>query len=162
MDLSSQTLALMEGEGVLVTYPVSTAAAGAGEREGSFQTPRGLHEIREKIGAGEPEGAVFESRRPTGRLCTTEGLRAEPERDWILTRILWLGGVEPGRNLGGEVDSQARYVYIHGTPDEASLGTPASHGCIRMSNADILDLFDRVEPGDPVEIIADEGDGSTS
>lgn len=152
VDLSRQTLTLLEGDDVVARYPVSTAAAGAGEREGSLRTPRGRHEIREKFGAGEPEGAVFEGRRPTGELCSSDRLRAEPERDWILTRILWLGGLEPGRNQGGDVDTHARYVYIHGTPHEGALGTAASHGCIRMSNADVLDLFDRVEPGDLVEI----------
>ncbi|MBW2313991.1 MAG: L,D-transpeptidase [Deltaproteobacteria bacterium] len=152
VDLSRQTLTLLEGSHDVASYRISTAAAGAGEREGSLQTPRGLHEIREKVGAGEPEGAVFKARRATGELCTPECLRAEPDRDWILTRILWLGGLEPGRNLGGAVDTQARHVYIHGTPHHAALGSPASHGCIRMSNTDVLDLFDRVEPGDRVQI----------
>lgn len=138
---------------MVADYPVSTGARGGGEREGSQQTPRGRHEIHVMIGAGEPEGAVFVGREPTGEICTPEAARAEPERDWILTRILWLTGLEPGHNRDGDVDTLGRYVYIHGTPDEASLGTPASRGCIRMSNADVLDLFERVEAGLPVDIV---------
>jgi hypothetical protein len=153
IELGAQMLELLEGERVLAAWPVSTAARGAGEREGSFQTPRGLHEIRAKIGAGAPEGAVFAGRRPTGEICTPESARAEPDRDWVLSRILWLRGLERGRNRLGRVDSMRRYIYIHGTPDEASLGTPASHGCIRMRNADVIALFDRVEPGPRVEIV---------
>ena len=153
IELSAQRLELLEGARVLAAFAVSTAARGAGEREGSFQTPRGLHEIRAKIGAGEPEGAVFAGRRPTGEVCTPERARAEPGRDWVLSRILWLRGLERGRNRLGRVDSMRRYIYIHGTPDEASLGTPASHGCIRMSNPDVIALFDRVEPGTRVEIV---------
>ena len=153
IELSAQRLELLEGARVLAAFAVSTAARGAGEREGSFQTPRGLHEIRAKIGAGAPEGAVFAGRRPTGEVCTPERARAEPDRDWVLSRILWLRGLERGKNRLGRVDSMRRYIYIHGTPDEAALGTPASHGCIRMRNADVIALFDRVEPGTRVEIV---------
>jgi hypothetical protein len=156
VDLGRQRLDLLEDGRSLASYPVSTAAAGPGEREGSLRTPRGLHEVHEKIGAGAPEGAVFVGRRPTGEVCTPERVRAEPGRDWILTRILRLRGLEPGRNRGGDVDTEARHVYIHGTPDEASLGTPASHGCIRMRNADVIDLFERVETGTRVEIVEGE------
>jgi L,D-transpeptidase YbiS len=151
--LGSQRLELLEGARVLASWAISTAAKGAGEREGSEQTPRGLHEVRAKIGAGQPAGAVFVGRRPTGELCTPERARAEPERDWVLSRILWLRGREVGRNRRGAVDSMRRYIYIHGTADEAALGTPASHGCIRMRSADVIELFDRVEPGTPVEIV---------
>ena len=153
IDLKSQRLDLFEGDRVLASYPVSTAAKGAGEQEGSEKTPRGLHEIRAMIGAGSPTGTVFVGRRPTGEVCTPETLRAEPARDWILTRILWLRGLEPGRNRFGNVDSMRRYIYIHGTPHEGALGTPASHGCIRMGNADVVQLFDLVEPGVEVEIV---------
>lgn len=153
VDLRAQQLELLEGERRLRAWPVSTAAKGAGERDGSEQTPRGLHEVRAKIGAGAPPGAVFVSRRPTGEVCTPERVRTEPGRDWILTRILWLRGLEVGRNRLGRVDSMRRHIYIHGTPDEASLGKPASHGCIRMRNADVIELFDRVEPGTEVEIV---------
>jgi hypothetical protein len=153
IELGAQRLELLEGARVLAAFAVSTAARGAGEREGSFQTPRGLHEIRAKIGAGAPEGAVFAGRRPTGEVCTPERARAEPDRDWVLSRILWLRGLERGKNRLGRVDTMRRYIYIHGTPDEAALGTPASHGCIRMRNADVIALFDRVEPGTRVEIV---------
>ncbi|HKJ24137.1 MAG TPA: L,D-transpeptidase, partial [Myxococcota bacterium] len=126
IDLERQRLELREGERVLGVWPVSTSARGPGEREGSEQTPRGRHEIHAMIGAGEPEGAVFVGREPTGEVCTPQAVRADPGRDWILTRILWLEGLEPGRNRGADVDTRSRHVYIHGTPDEASLGTPAS------------------------------------
>ena len=137
---------------MLASYPVSTSANGAGELMGSEQTPRGLHEIRAKIGTGAPLGAVFVGRRPTGEICTPEAVQREPGRDWITTRILWLRGRERGRNRHGSVDSMRRYIYIHGTPHEASIGTPASHGCIRMREADVVELFDAVLPGTPVEI----------
>jgi hypothetical protein len=153
VDLGAQRLELLEGGRCLRAWPVSTAAKGAGEEEGSERTPRGLHEVRAKIGAGAPAGAVFVGRRPTGEVCTPVRWRAEPERDWILTRILWLRGLEIGRNRLGRVDSMRRHVYIHGTPDEAALGTPASHGCIRMRSADVIELFDLVAPGTRVEIV---------
>ena len=137
----------------MASYPVSTATKGAGEHEGSEQTPRGLHEIRAKIGAGAPVGMVFVGRRPTGTVCTPELLRTDPGGDWITTRILWLRGLERGRNRLGNADSMRRHIYIHGTPHEALVGTPASHGCIRMRNADVVELFDAVEPGSQVEII---------
>lgn len=150
--IGAQTLELMEGERVLKAYGVSTAAKGAGESEGSEQTPRGRHEVRAKIGEHEPCGAVFVGRRATGEICTPERLCEEPDRDWILTRILWLRGLEPGRNRRGAVDTMRRYIYIHGTPHEDAIGVPASHGCIRMRNADVIELFDRVEPGTLVDI----------
>ena len=153
MQLGSQRLELLEGERVLRAWTVSTAAKGAGEREGSEQTPRGLHEIRAKIGAGPPAGAVFVGRRPTGEVCTPERSRAEPDRDWMLSRILWPRGLEVRRNRLGNVDTMRRFIYIHGTPDESALGTPASHGCVRMRNADVIELFELVEPGTPVEIV---------
>lgn len=137
---------------LLRQYPVSTAANGLGEESGSYRTPRGRHRIAEKIGAGQPLFAVFRARVPTGEIWTP-ALDAEcPGRDWILTRILWLEGLEPGRNAGGNVDSHARYIYIHGTSEEHRLGSPASHGCVRMANADVADLFALVEAGTEVRI----------
>ena len=150
--LAQQLLELIEDGRVLASWPVSTAARGGGEREGSEKTPRGRHEVSEKIGADAPEGAVFVGREPTGERCTPERFAAEPGRDWILTRILWLDGLEEGRNRGGDVDSRRRFIYIHGTPDEERIGAPASHGCIRMRNADVVALFDRVDVGTVVEI----------
>jgi lipoprotein-anchoring transpeptidase ErfK/SrfK len=135
------------------TYPVSTSAKGSGEHVGSEQTPRGRHEVREMVGAEVPKGAVFIGRRPTGEICTPELYAASPERDWILTRVIWLAGREEAKNLGGNVDTFSRYIYIHGTPDDEPINEPRSHGCIRMRNDDVIALFDLVEPGIRVEIL---------
>jgi len=131
---------------------VSTAANGSGERYGSECTPRGLHRIRAKIGAGCTVNTVFRGRRPTGEIYHPDLASQFPDRDWILTRILWLCGMEPGKNRLGDVDTMRRYIYIHGTPDETALGRPGSHGCIRMANADIVRLFDLVSIGTRVRI----------
>lgn len=152
VDIGAQRLSLMQGHHVLSEYPVSTALAGAGEQSGSFCTPRGLHVIRACIGKGQPPGSVFTGRRPTGEIWSPALAGAQPDRDWILTRILWLSGCEYGFNRLGTVDTMRRYIYIHGTPDPEPMGIPASHGCIRMRNADILCLFDAVSPGTPVLI----------
>jgi L,D-transpeptidase YbiS len=152
VSLAEQRLELLDGEQVVRAYDVSTAANGPGERMGSECTPRGAHVVRAKIGEGCPEGAVFVARRPTGEVCTSELLGAEPTRDWILTRILWLSGMEPGRNRLGDVDSMRRFIYIHGCPDPFTMGVPASHGCVRMRNRDVLDLFDRVGVGTRVVV----------
>ncbi len=138
----------------LGAYTVSTAARGVGEQSGSLCTPRGLHYVRARIGAGQPANAVFVGRRPTGEIFTPELAARHPGRDWILTRILWLSGREPGVNRLGSVDTMRRYIYIHGSPDDVPMGIPGSHGCIRMRNRDILELFDRVPVGTPVEIRA--------
>jgi len=140
---------------ILAEYPVSTAKAGVGEVSGSYQTPRGRHLVRAKIGAGQPENTVFVRRRPTGEIWTPQLAEQFPGRDWILTRILWLSGCEPGRNRLGCVDTMRRYVYIHGSPESAEMGVPGSHGCIRMRNADIVDLFDRLPCYTAVEISED-------
>jgi len=154
IDLASQTLTLLDDEGrVLRRYPVSTAANGPGEQAGSLCTPRGRHIVRAKIGAGQPLGAVFRSRRPTGEVYTPELGKAEPGRDWILTRILWLSGKEPSFNRLGACDTMRRYIYIHGSPDETFEQAPRSHGCIRMRNADVAELFDLVPPYTEVEIV---------
>ena len=134
------------------SYVVSTSKNGLGEVNGSYCTPRGRHLVRAKIGAGQPLGAVFVRRRPTGEVWTPALHAAYPGRDWILTRILWLSGCEPGFNRLGKVDTMRRYIYIHGSPDSAELGKPGSIGCIRMRNADIVELFDLVPPYTPVDI----------
>ncbi len=157
VDLARQRLLLHRAGRTPLEYRISTAAAGAGERDGSGCTPRGRHVIRAKIGAGLPPGTVFVGRRPTGEVWSPALAASAPGRDWILSRVLWLSGLEPGRNRFGEVDTMRRYIYIHGTPEEASLGQPVSHGCIRMSNADIIDLFERVSPG--LEVVIHEGPG---
>ena len=146
-------LDILQAERLLKRYPVSTAANGAGEQEGSGCTPRGVHRIRIKIGHGAPLNTVFVARRASGEIYTPELAETHPQRDWILTRILWLTGTEPGRNRGGKVDTLRRYIYIHGCPDTEPMGVPESHGCIRMRNTDLVDLFDRVENGTQVEIV---------
>lgn len=155
ISIADQTLDLLDDSGQRIErYRVSTAANGAGEQAGSYQTPRGLHGVRAKIGAGAPIGAVFVGRRPTGEVWTPQLAEQFPGRDWILTRILWLSGKQPGFNRLGNVDTMRRYIYIHGTPDSEILGLPGSHGCIRMNNADVADLFDRIAVGIQVLIHA--------
>ena len=134
-------------------YSISTAANGAGERENSGCTPRGWHMISEKFGDGLPINSVFVARQATGEIYTDELAAAYPARDWILTRILWLTGLEAGVNQGEGCDSHARYIYIHGTPDSEPMGEPRSHGCIRMRNTDLLALFEQVDVGTIVQII---------
>jgi lipoprotein-anchoring transpeptidase ErfK/SrfK len=155
ISIATQRLSLIENGRIVKTYPVSTAKNGPGERKGSECTPRGWHCIRAKIGEGRPIYTVFKGRRPTGEIYSPELGSLYPERDWILTRILWLGGLEPGKNRYRDVDSTWRYIYIHGTPDEGMQGHPESHGCIRMFNADVLELFDRIEAGVKVYIHED-------
>ena len=147
VSIPSQRLELIEAGRVIRTFPVSTAKNGPGERRGSECTPRGWHRIRARIGAGMPLGTVFRGRRPTGEIYGPELEALQPGRDWILTRILWLGGLEPGFNRYGDVDTAWRYIYIHGSPDHAVTGTPLSHGCVRMTSTDLVQLFDRVPAG---------------
>jgi len=150
--LAAQRLELLRDGEPWKRYSVSTSKHGAGEVRGSQRTPRGKHVIRAKIGAGAPANAVFRGRRPTGEIYTPELKAQFPERDWILTRILWLSGTEVGRNRLGNVDTMRRYIYIHGMPDSEPLGVPGSIGCIRMRNGDIVELFDLVPAGTAVEI----------
>jgi lipoprotein-anchoring transpeptidase ErfK/SrfK len=142
-----------ESGDVICSYAVSTSRNGAGELNGSFCTPRGRHVVRAKIGQGLPVNTVFAGRRPTGEIYTPELGREFPGRDWMLTRLLWLSGCERGFNRLGNVDTMRRYIYIHGSPDNAKMGTPGSIGCIRMRNSDIVELFDRVSARTPVEIV---------
>ncbi len=154
ISLAAQELELLDDDGaVLRRYPVSTATNGPGEAAGSYQTPRGRHIVRARIGRDQPLGAVFKGRRPTGEIYSPELGETQPERDWILTRILWLSGCEAGFNRLGQCDTMRRYIYIHGTPDETFEPAPRSHGCIRMRNADLVELFDAVPPYTPVEIV---------
>ncbi len=155
ISLSRQSLELFDDAGRrLREYPVSTARNGAGEERGSECTPRGRHIVRAKIGAGAPLNAVFVGRRPTGETHTPQLAAQHPDRDWILTRILWLSGCEPGVNRLRQVDTMRRLIYIHGTGDEGHVGQPVSHGCIRMRNRDVVELFDLVPVRTPVEICA--------
>src|SRR5688572_33034297 len=150
VSLAKQTLRLLDGVRCLRDYSVSTARNGAGERSGSNCTPRGYHIVRAKIGEGAAINTVFVGRRPTGEIYSASLAAQFPGRDWILTRILWLSGCEPGFNRLGHVDTMRRYIYIHGSPDTTPMGTPGSIGCIRMRNADIVDLFQQVPPRTPV------------
>lgn len=155
VNISKQELALFDDAGQLVrSYTVSTALNGPGEEANSNCTPRGKHIIRAKIGAGQPVNTVFKRRRPSGEIYTPALGVQHPDRDWILTRILWLSGCEPGYNRLGTCDTMRRYIYIHGTTAERGVGVPRSHGCINMLNEDMLELFDYVQVGTPVNITA--------
>jgi predicted GNAT family N-acyltransferase len=154
ISLPQQTLELHDQRGTLLRrYSVSTAKNGAGEQNGSFCTPRGRHIVRAKVGSGQPANAVFVRRRPTGEVWSPQLLEQFPDRDWILTRILWLSGKEPGRNRLGDVDTMRRYIYLHGSPDTVAMGSPGSIGCVRMKNSDIIELFDLIPLQTPVDIV---------
>jgi lipoprotein-anchoring transpeptidase ErfK/SrfK len=147
ISIANQQLSLIENGKQEKTYLVSTAKNGAGEKMGSECTPTGWHKIRVKIGDSQPINSVFIGRRPTGEIYTPDLSIKYPQRDWVLSRILWLGGLEPKKNRYGKVDSTWRYIYIHGCPDQLMQGKPESHGCIRMKNADIVELFNNVDIG---------------
>lgn len=154
VSIADQQLRLLDAQGeVVASYLVSTALNGPGETKNSCCTPRGLHVVRAKIGEGAIMGSVFVGRRATGEVWSHELGKQHPERDWILTRILWLSGQELGFNRLADVDSMQRYIYIHGTPDDQPMGIPHSHGCIRMRNRDVVNLFDAVPVGTSVNII---------
>ncbi len=150
ISIPNQQLTLLFGRKPPVVYQISTAFKGPGEKKGSNCTPRGWHRIRIKIGIGLPPNTVFVGRRPTSEIYSSELAALYPERDWILTRILWLTGLETGYNRGGDYDTLRRFIYIHGCPDTATLGTPTSHGCVRMHNSDLLSLFEQVTAGEYV------------
>ena len=152
ISIERQTLVFFEADQRIFEYPVSTAKNGVGESSDSYCTPRGAHQIGEKIGDGVAINTVFVGRQPTGEIYHP-GLRQQfPERDWILTRILWLEGCEAGFNKGGSVDTKSRHIYIHGSPDEAVMGSPHSQGCVRMRNTDIVELFAKVSCGTQVYV----------
>lgn len=151
VSIADQTLRLLTTDECYM-YAVSTAKNGVGEQQHSGKTPRGWHRIVAAIGQGQPVNSVFVGRRPTGEIYTAELAQEHPHRDWILTRILWLQGLEIGHNRMGEVDTMRRFVYIHGVPDSKTMGVPGSHGCINMHNTDLLHLFEQVEPNTKVWI----------
>ncbi len=153
ISLKEQRLALWQDEVCTWQTAISSAKNGAGECNGSEQTPRGWHVIRAKVGQGLPINSVLVGRRPTGEIYQPQMKQTHPNRDWILTRILWLSGLEPGFNRLGNVDTMRRYIYIHGCPDEDTMGIPSSHGCIKMHNATLLDFYDRVSVGTRVYIM---------
>ena len=151
--IATQQLDLLDDDGKFIRqYRISSAKNGTGQENGSFCTPLGKHIIRAKIGAGRPVNTVFIKRRPTGEIYTPQLAQQFPKRDWILTRILWLCGCEPGFNRFGSVDTMRRYIYIHGTPDSVEMGKPGSIGCIRMRNSELLELIDWVSAGTEVNI----------
>lgn len=152
ISLKQQRLQVVNGGDVTAKYQVATARNGSGEVMDSQCTPRGWHAICAKIGDGSAPGTVFVERQPTGEIYSAELRRQYPERDWILTRILWLTGLEEGKNLAGKVDTRDRCVYIHGCPDEDEMGVPSSHGCVKMRNSDICELFNMVSEGTRVHI----------
>ena len=154
ISIQQQTLTLFDALGaVQANYSISTAANGAGCEKNSGCTPIGYHIVRAKIGADAALNSVFVGRRATGEICTPELMAQFPNRDWILTRILWLSGTEVGVNRLGNVDTMQRYIYIHGSPDGTEMGAIGSHGCLRMRNEDMVELFDLVEAGTPVNIV---------
>lgn len=150
--LATQILLVYQDDKLIKSYLVSTAQNGAGEKNGSYQTPRGKHKIRAKIGAEMPVDTVFVRRRPTGEVFSPSLREKFPRRDWILTRILWLCGLEPGKNRFGDVDTMRRFIYIHGAPNDVTLGCVGSRGCIRMHNTDLIELFNIIPTGTPVNI----------
>lgn len=153
VDVPSQMLIVRDTNGeVRFQTRVSTARNGVGEQANSERTPRGRHIVRAKIGAGAPLNAVFVSRRPTGEIYSPALRALYPSRDWILTRIMWLSGLEPGKNRLGPVDTMRRYIYIHGCPDEDPMGVPGSRGCIKVRNVELVALFNLVPVGTPIVI----------
>lgn len=152
ISIDEQRLQLLKTDAVVMDVAVSTASNGPGETVNSECTPRGWHRVRARIGADCPVNTVFVGRRPTGELYTPEMRAANPGRDWIITRILWLCGEEPGNNRLGEVDTMRRYIYIHGAPDDDPMGVPSSHGCVKMCNSEVIELFNTVPVGTRVLI----------
>lgn len=152
INIATQQLIVWQQQQAIAQFTISSALKGVGEIQGSEQTPRGKHIIRAKIGQHQPLNSVFKARRPTGEIYNAELAEKYPNRDWILTRIMWLSGCELGKNRGGQCDTMRRYIYIHGTPDTEPMGIAKSHGCIRMRNQDIIQLFDLVPVYTPVII----------
>ena len=152
VSIDEQRLQLLAAGAVTMDVAVATAANGPGEIMHSECTPRGWHQIRAKIGAGAAENTVFTGRRPTGELYSPALRQDHPGRDWMLTRILWLSGLEPGKNRFGKRDSMRRYIYIHGCPETDRMGVPSSHGCIKMRNTEVIRLFASVPVGTQVLI----------
>ena len=156
ININKQELRLLQGETLITSYPISTAKNGVGQQNGSECTPSGWHTIRAKIGLDAEVNTVFIGRRNSGEIFSEDLRSSNPERDWILTRIMWLSGLESGKNRGGEVDTMRRYIYIHGCPDSDSFSKPSSHGCVKMRNKDIIELFSNVEAGTRVLIHTSE------
>ena len=154
VDISQQRLFLLDSGGALIiSYPISTSSYGEGQIENSFKTPLGNHIIKEKIGVGAPKNIIFKERINTGRFADIYHNNFDSDDDHVTSRILWLEGTETGFNKGGNLDSYKRFIYIHGTPEEGLIGKKASHGCIRMFNQDVIELFSLVKKGTKVNIV---------
>ena len=152
VDISEQRLYLYSNNDLILSYPVSTSKYGEGQTENSFKTPLGLHEIKEKIGHKAPINTIFTARVNTNKRADVQIKQNDTEDDFVTSRIMWLDGLEEGINRGLGVDSYNRYIYIHGTHEEGLIGQKASHGCIRMFNNDVIELFDIVSEGTKVQI----------
>ena len=152
IDISEQRLYLIESLDIKASYPVSSSKYGEGSIENSFKTPLGFHVVKEKIGEGAEKNTIFKSRINTRRSADIIEEYQDSDDDFVTSRIMWLDGAEEGKNRGGSVDSFSRYIYIHGTHEEGLIGTKASHGCIRMFNADAIELFERIKKGTKVLI----------
>ena len=152
VDISKQELWLIQDYRILKRFPISASKYGCGSKAGSNKTPLGIHMITSKIGAGADTGTIFKARMNTGKKAVIYKDKTDSEEDFVTTRIMWLEGLEQGVNKGPGIDSRARYIYIHGTPEEGLIGTPASHGCIRMKNTEVIELFDRISEGTLVDI----------
>jgi hypothetical protein len=153
VSVKHQRLYLIKGDSTIRKYPISTAKNGIGSKQNSFKTPPGLHTIKRKIGKNIPFGGIFKSRVYNGKIAKIYTEKKNADKDYVTSRIMWLQGEEPGINRGRNIDSYNRYIYIHGTPEEGFIGQPASHGCIRMKNKDVMELFDFVEEGTPILIL---------
>ena len=153
VSVKHQRLYLIENDSTIRKYSISTAKNGIGSKQDSYKTPPGLHTIKRKIGKEVPFGGIMVSRVYEGNIAKILTTRENAKRDYVTSRIMWLQGEEPGINRGRNIDSYNRYIYIHGTPEEGYIGEPASHGCIRMKNMDVIELFDFVEEGTPILIL---------
>ncbi len=152
VNIEKQEMYLIKKEVIEKTYRISSAKNGTGNKSGSGKTPLGVHRVSEKFGAGATTGAIFVARQNTGKIAEIIREPVDVPEDHVTSRILWLEGMDPGVNKGKGIDSKARYIYIHGTPEEGLLGTPVSHGCIRLSNNDVIELFDKIQKGTLVMI----------
>lgn len=153
VNIGKQEMYLVRNDAIEKTYRISSGKTGAGNQAGSGKTPLGVHCVSEKFGAGAKPNTIFVGRKDTGKAATVYTNAVDTEEDHVTSRILWLEGLEPGINSGKGIDSKQRFIYIHGTPEEGLIGKPASHGCIRMYNKDVIELFDLVQVGTPVVLV---------
>jgi len=153
VSIQQQQMYLIEKDSIIKKYSVSTAKKGVGNELHSLKTPIGLHNVKRKIGDHVPLGGILEARVYNGSMATIYEDKTKADGDYVTTRILWLDGEEVGINKGRNIDTYNRFIYIHGTPEEGYIGEPVSHGCIRMKNADVMELYDLIDEGTPVLIL---------